>query len=62
MAKMITVICEDCKTKFKEPKTWHGQSEICLKCAKNRTIKNNCVRHGGKHGQDCYLCELEGRF
>lgn len=60
--KLITVVCQDCGNNFDEMKTWHGQSEICKECAKKRTDLNNCKRHGGKHGQNCYPCKLEQAF
>jgi len=60
--KMVFASCHNCGKRWKEKKTWHGQSETCGSCVKERRLRDNCVRHLGRDGQDCYLCELEGKF
>ena len=60
--KMIKTTCQECSKSWMEKKTWHGQSEICDECADKRRLRTNCKRHGGRDGDDCYLCQLEGKF
>ncbi len=60
--KMVDVTCQECNKTWKETKTWHGQSEVCSSCADKRRDRDNCKRHGGKLGQDCHMCKLEGMF
>ena len=60
--QIVSVICQECGDKFEEKKTWHGQSEICHKCDQKRTNRDNCKRHGGKQGLDCFVCRLEGKL
>lgn len=59
---MVLVTCQECGKGFTEKKTWHGQSEICSECSKKRTEKDNCKRHGGIRGLNCYPCKLEGKL
>lgn len=60
--KMVTAKCFECGKEWLEKYTWYGQSEMCSDCVKERTLKNNCKRHLGRDGKDCYPCQLEGRF
>ena len=60
--KMVMTKCQECGKEWKEKKKWYGQSEICKTCADERTLTNNCKRHLGRDGKDCYPCQLEGKF
>ena len=58
----ITVKCLECDIEFVVATHWYGHQEICDDCNKERTLRNNCKRHLGRDGKDCYPCQLEGKF
>lgn len=60
--QLVSVVCQDCNKSFQEKKYWYGQSEVCGSCSTKRTNSDNCKRHGGKKGLNCYPCKLEGKF
>ena len=60
--KVAMARCLECGTVWKEAYAWHGQSEICKECVDERSLRDDCKRHSGRDGLDCYFCSLEKSF
>lgn len=66
--EIVKVTCQECDKVFEEKKTWHGQSEICKECVKNRK-RQVCKRHSKQlknyeivSSKECVFCKVENIF